>query len=105
LIALVVFRMPPLMVTGASIDGLVYGAIAIAWVLVAAVFVYDLTVETGHFTIIMQSIGSVTDDRRLQVLLIAYAFGSVLEGAGGGGAPVAICSAMMVGLGFEAFGA
>lgn len=105
LIALVVFRMPPLLVGGASIDGLVYGAIAIAWVLVAAVFVYDLTVETGHFTIIMQSIGGVTDDRRLQVLLIAYAFGSVLEGAGGGGAPVAICSAMMVGLGFEAFGA
>ncbi|HLJ16008.1 MAG TPA: lactate permease LctP family transporter [Bryobacteraceae bacterium] len=104
-IAIAVFRMPTLLVLGASADGLVYGAIAIAWVLVAAVFVYDLTVETGHFTVIMESIGAVTDDRRLQVLLIAYAFGSILEGAGGGGAPVAICSAMMVGLGFEPFGA
>ena len=68
---------------------MVYGAIMIAWVLVAAVFVYEITVETGYFKVIMDSIGGITDDRRLQVLLIAFAFGALLEGSGGGGAPVA----------------
>jgi lactate permease len=69
------------------------------------VFLYELTVATGHFEIIKESIGGVTPDRRLQVLLIAFAFGAVLEGAGGGGAPVAIAGAMMVGLGFRPFDA
>ena len=68
-------------------------------------FVYELTVESGHFEIIKESIGGITPDRRLQVLLIAFAFGAVLEGAGGGGAPVAIAGAMMVGLGFNPFAA
>jgi lactate permease len=67
------------------------------------VFVYDLTVESGHFETIKASIGGVTDDRRLQALLIALAFGAVLEGSGGGGAPLAICGAMMIGLGFRPF--
>jgi lactate permease len=104
-IALVVFRMPPTMVAGAVSSGIVYAAIQIAWTLVAAVFVYEITVETGHFKVIMDSIGAITDDRRLQVLLIAFAFGAVLEGSGGGGAPVAICGAMLVGLGFRPFDA
>ena len=104
-IALVVFRMPPLMLGGAIANGVVYAAIMIAWTLVAAVFVYEITVETGYFKIIMDSIGAVTDDRRLQVLLIAFAFGAVLEGSGGGGAPVAVCGAMLIGLGFRPFDA
>jgi lactate permease len=79
--------------------------IRIVWTLVCAVFVYELTVETGHFEVIKESIGGITADRRLQVLLIAFAFGAVLEGAGGGGAPVAIAGAMMVGLGFQPFAA
>jgi lactate permease len=70
---------------------------------VAAVFVYDVSVESGQFEIIKQSIGDISDDRRLQVLLIAFAFGALLEGAGGGGAPVAISGAMMIGLGFPPF--
>jgi lactate permease len=99
------FGMPWHMVAGAVGSALVFAVFKIAWVLLAAVFVYDITVETGHFEIIKESIGGVTPDRRLQVLLIAFAFGAVLEGAGGGGGPVAICGSMMVGLGFEPFAA
>jgi lactate permease len=104
-IAAAVFRMPLHMVGGAVASGLVFGFVRIAWVLLAAVFVYEITVETGHFDVIRESIGGLTPDRRLQVLLIALAFGAVLEGSGGGGAPVAIAGAMMVGLGFNPFAA
>ncbi len=102
-VALAVFRMPSVMVAGAVADGLVFGWFRIAWVVVAAVFVYDLSVESGQFEIIKQSIGDISEDRRLQVLLIAFAFGALLEGAGGGGAPVAVTGAMMIGLGFPPF--
>jgi len=97
------FRMPWHMLGGAVAVGLVFAIVKIAWVVLAAVFIYEITVETGHFTIIQESIGGVTPDRRLQVLLIAFAFGAVLEGAGGGGGPVAVCGSMMVGLGFHPF--
>jgi len=103
LVALAVFRMPPIMVAGAVAQGLVYGWFRIAWIVVAAVFIYEITVESKQFEIIKASIGGISDDRRLQVLLIAFAFGSLLEGAGGGGAPVAVCGAMMIGLGFPPF--
>lgn len=102
-VALVVFRMPPHMVAGAAAHGAVYAIVWIAWVLIGAVFVYDLTVESGHFETLKGSIGALTDDRRLQLLLIAFAFGAVLEGAGGGGAPVAVTASMMIGLGFRPF--
>lgn len=102
-LAWAVFRMPPVMVAGAVAHGLVYAVVRIAWTLVAAVFIYELTVESGHFEVIKESIGGITDDRRLQVLLVAFAFGALLEGAGGGGAPVAVCGVMMVGLGFHPF--
>ena len=102
-LALAVFRMPVHMVAGAVAPGLVYGWFRIAWVVVAAVFVYEITVESGQFEIIKRSIGAISDDRRLQALLIAFAFGALLEGAGGGGAPVAVSAAMMIGLGFPPF--
>jgi lactate permease len=70
---------------------------------VAAVFVYDVSVESGEFEILKRSVGEISSDRRLQVLLIAFAFGALLEGAGGGGAPVAVTGAMMIGLGFPPF--
>jgi lactate permease len=104
-LAWTVFGMPAAMVGASVAHGLVYAVVRIIWTLLAAVFVYEITVESGHFQTIKASIGNITDDRRLQVLLIAYAFGAVLEGAGGGGAPVAVCGAMMVGLGFRAFDA
>jgi lactate permease len=102
-VALAVFRMPAYMVAGAVADGLVFGWFRIAWIVVAAVFVYELSVESGQFEIVKQSVGGISEDRRLQVLLIAFAFGALLEGAGGGGAPVAITGAMMIGLGFPPF--
>ena len=102
-IALAVFHMPAAMALGAVADGLVYGWFRIAWVVVAAVFIYEVSVESGYFEIIKQSISGISDDRRLQVLLIAFAFGTLLEGAGGGGAPVAVCAAMMIGMGFPPF--
>ena len=102
-VALAAFRMPATMVAGAVAHGGVYAIVWIGWTLVAAVFVYDLTVETGHFETIKGSIGAITDDRRFQLLLIAFAFGAVLEGAGGGGAPVAVTASMMIGLGFRPF--
>ncbi|MBL0155590.1 MAG: L-lactate permease [Bryobacterales bacterium] len=101
IVALAAFRMPPTMVAGAVAHGGVYAVVWIGWTLIAAVFVYDLTVETGHFETIKGSIGAITDDRRFQLLLIAFAFGAVLEGAGGGGAPVAVTASMMIGLGFR----
>lgn len=103
LVALIVFGMPARMVAGAVADGLVYGWFRIAWIAVAAVYVYDISVESGQFALVKQSIGDISSDRRLQVLLIAFAFGGLLEGAGGGGAPVAITGAMMIGLGFPPF--
>ncbi len=102
-LAFAVFGMPAQMIAGAVANGLVYGWIRIAWTVVAAVFVYDIAVETGQFEIIKQSIQMIAGDARLQALLIAFAFGALLEGSGGGGAPVAVTGAMMIGLGFPPF--
>src|SRR3954454_14241045 len=102
-VALAVFRMPAHMVVGAVADGLVFGWFRIAWIVVAAVFVYELSVDSGKFEVVKQSVGGISNDRRLQVLLIAFAFGALLEGAGGGGAPVAITGAMLIGMGFPPF--
>jgi len=103
IVALAVFRMPAGMVAGAVAHGLVFGWFRIAWIVVAAVFVYNISVESGQFELIKRSVGDISSDRRLQVLLIAFAFGALLEGAGGGGAPVAVTGAMMIGLGFPPF--
>src|SRR5580765_6614803 len=102
-VALAVFRMPAIMVAGAVADGMVFGIFRIAWVVAAAFNIYDISVESGQFEIIKRSVGEISSDRRLQVLLIAFAFGALLEGAGGGGAPVAVTGAMMIGLGFPPF--
>ena len=102
-LALAVFHMPLIMVAGAVANGMVYGWLRIAWVVLAAVFIYEIAVESKQFEIIKQSIGGISDDRRLQTLLIAFAFGALLEGSGGGGAPVAVTGAMMIGLGFPPF--
>ncbi|CAB3798566.1 Glycolate permease GlcA [Paraburkholderia caffeinitolerans] len=81
--------------------GFAYGLWPIAWIIVTAVFLYKIVVKTGQFEIIRASVLSITDDQRLQVLLIGFSFGAFLEGAAGFGAPVAITSALLVGLGFE----
>lgn len=78
-----------------------YGIIPIGWIIITSVFLYNLTVKTGHFEVIRSSVLSITPDRRIQALLIAFSFGAFLEGAAGFGAPVAISAALLVGLGFK----
>lgn len=96
-----VYKMPVSIALSASLLGIVNGIWPIAWIVVAAVFLYNLTVESGHFEAIKSSIASLSDDRRIQALLVAFSFGAFLEGAAGFGAPVAISAAILIGLGFE----
>jgi lactate permease len=83
--------------------GSAYGLLKIVWIVIAAVFLYDISVETGQFEIMKQSVASITPDRRLQLLLVAFCFGAFIEGCAGFGAPVAIAGAFMIGLGFKPF--
>ena len=85
----------------ATIDGAAYGLFPIGWIVFIAIFVYDITVHTGQFEIVKQSIAGLADDRRVQAILIAFCFGSFIEGAAGFGTPVAISAAMLIGLGFR----
>jgi lactate permease len=80
-----------------------FGLLKIVWIVIAAVFLYDISVETGQFEIMKQSVAAITPDRRLQLLLVAFCFGAFIEGAAGFGAPVAIAGAFMIGLGFRPF--
>jgi len=84
----------------ATFDGMLFGLWPVAWIVVTAVFIYNLSVKTGQFEIIKNSLASISDDRRMQALLIAFSFGAFLEGAAGFGTPVAITAAMLAGLGF-----
>lgn len=102
-LAFAVFGMPARMIAGAVTNGLIYGWVRIAWTVVAAVFVYDIAVATGQFEVMKRSIKMIASDARLQALLIAFAFGALLEGSGGAGAPIAVTAAMMIGLGFPPF--
>lgn len=103
LIALAVYRMPPGAALGAVSFGAAFGLFPITWIVFNAIFLYRITVETGQFRIIQDSLGNLTSDRRLQALLIAFAFGAFVEGAAGFGAPVAVAAAMLTGLGFSPF--
>ncbi|WP_338561975.1 L-lactate permease [Erwinia sp. E_sp_B04_7] len=100
-VALLFYRMPVDKALSAAVFGFFYGLWPIAWIIVGAVFVYKITVKTGQFDIIRSSILSITEDQRLQMLIVGFAFGSFLEGAAGFGAPVAITAALLVGLGFK----
>lgn len=100
-IAIFVHGMPAGLAIWSSIYGALYGLFPIGWIVLTAVFLYQLTVKSGQFEIIKDSIAAITDDRRLQALLIAFCFGAFLEGAAGFGTPVAITAGMLVGLGFN----
>src|SRR5262249_8432929 len=102
-IATLVYRMPAPMAGMAFVSGALFGLLPICWTILNAMFLYNITVETGKFEAIKDSIAGLSADRRLQAVLIGFAFGAFLEGAAGGGTPVAICAAMMVGLGFDPF--
>jgi lactate permease len=101
LVAIFAYDMPVTIALSATAMGALYGIFPIFWIIITAIFIYNMTVETGQFEIIKNSIATITDDRRLQALLIAFAFGAFLEGAAGFGTPVAISAGMLVGLGFN----
>ncbi|WP_042880546.1 lactate permease LctP family transporter [Cupriavidus necator] len=100
-VAIFAYGMPAQQAFAAAGFGFAYGLWPIAWIIVTAVFLYKIVVKTGQFDIIRASVLSITDDQRLQMLLIGFAFGAFLEGAAGFGAPVAITAALLVGLGFN----
>jgi lactate permease len=100
-IAIAIFTMPAAMSIRASLLGVVIGFFPIGWIVLNVIFLYRITVETGRFELLQRAIGGVTTDRRLQLLLIAFAFGAFFEGASGFGTPVAITGAILIGLGFS----
>ena len=100
-VAIVGFGMPVSMAASSAVYGFAYGLWPIAWIIVTAVFLYKLTVKTGQFEIIRTSVIYITEDQRLQLLLVGFSFGAFLEGAAGFGAPVAITAALLIGLGFR----
>jgi lactate permease len=103
LIAWLVYRMPLDMAGSSFVYGAAFGLLPIGWTVFAAMLLYNVTVETGQFAIIRRSIGGLSKDARVQAVLIGFAFGAFMEGAAGAGSPVAICGAMLVGLGVPPF--
>jgi lactate permease len=101
LIAIFVFTMPAGMSIRASLLGVVSGFFPIGWIVLNVIFLYRITVATGRFELLQRAIGGVTEDRRLQLLLIAFSFGAFFEGASGFGTPVAVTGAVLIGLGFS----
>lgn len=101
LVSIFLYKMPMAMALASMVYGFFYGLWPIAWIIIGAVFIYKISVKTGQFDVIRSSILSITEDQRLQMLLVGFAFGTFLEGAAGFGAPVAITAALLVGLGFK----
>src|SRR5687768_8891702 len=101
IIAIFIYGMPVNLALLSTANGALYGLFPIGWIVITAVFLFNITVKSGQFEIIKHFMASITADRRLQALLIAFSFGSFLEGTAGFGAPVAITAAMLVGLGFN----
>ena len=101
IVTIFVYTMPTAMSVKASLFGVVVGFFPIGWIVLNVIFLYRITVETGRFELLKRAIGGVTTDRRIQLLLIAFAFGAFFEGASGFGTPVAITGAVLIGLGFS----
>ena len=101
LVATVLFTMPMDLALRASVLGMVTGFFPIGWIILNVIFLYRLTVEKGWFATLQQSVAGITADRRIQLLLVAFAFGAFFEGAGGFGTPVAVTGAILIGLGFS----
>jgi lactate permease len=101
LIAVLEFGMPVQMALMSAVNGAAYGLLPIGWIILNVIFLYQLTLQKGHFKVLQTSIANVTEDRRLQLLLIAFAFGAFFEGAAGFGTPVAVTGAILIGIGFS----
>jgi lactate permease len=100
-IAVLAYHMPAGLVVRSALFGAAFGLFPIGWILVNAVFLYHVSVETGQFAVLQRQVAGVSGDRRIQALLIAFSFGAFIEGGAGFGAPVAITGALMIGLGFR----
>lgn len=101
IVAVAVYRMPSTLAFAAAANGAAFGLFPIGWIVLNAIFVYDITVKTGKFETIKHTIAGLAGDRRIQALLIAFSFGAFIEGSAGFGTPVAISAAMLIGLGFK----
>jgi len=101
LIAIIVYRMPPQLTVAAAVYGAAFGLFPIGWILLSAIFIYNISVESGQFAVLQKQLSGVSRDRRIQALLIAFSFGAFVEGAAGFGAPVAITGALLIGIGFR----
>ncbi len=101
LISIVAYGMPVNLAILSTFNGFIFGLWPVCWIVVTAVYIYNLSVETKQFEIIKNSLATITDDRRIQAVIIAFSFGAFLEGAAGFGTPVAISAAMLAGLGFN----
>ncbi len=100
-IAIFVFQMPAQLAGMAAVYGAAFGLFPIGWIILNAIFIYQIAVETGQFAVLQRQVAGLSSDRRIQALLIAFSFGAFIEGAAGFGAPVAITGALMIGLGFR----
>lgn len=100
-IAILVYKMPVDLALLSTVCGAFFGLFPVCWIIITALFIYNMSVKTGQFEVIKNSLASISDDRRMQALLIAFSFGAFIEGAAGFGTPVAITAAMLAGLGFN----
>src|SRR5579862_8830609 len=100
-VAIFAFHMPARLAGATAVYGAGYGLFPIGWIVLNVIFMYQLTVETGRFKVLQHSMTGITQDRRLQLLLIAFCFGAFFEGASGFGTPVAVTAAILIGLGFR----
>ncbi len=101
LVALIVYGMPVDQTLLSASEGAVFGLFPIMWIVVTAIWIYNMTVETGHFAVLRRSFGAISDDQRVQAVIIAFCFGALLEALAGFGTPVAITAVMLIALGFQ----
>ncbi len=100
-VAIAIFHMPDRLALTTAVYGIGYGLFPICWIILPVIFLYKLTIKAGQFEALQQSLSNITEDSRLQLILIAFAFGAFFEGAAGFGTPVAVCGAILISLGFK----
>src|SRR4051794_15133294 len=101
LVAIIVYSMPVGQALDAGIEGAAFGLFPIMWIVINAIWIYNMTRESGHFAVLRQSFSAVSSDERVQAVIIAFSFGALIEALAGFGTPVAICSVMLIALGFK----
>ena len=100
-VAMIVYGMPVDQTGLSALEGAAFGLFPIMWIVVMAIWIYNMTVETGHFAVLRRSFGTISEDQRVQAVIIAFCFGALMEALAGFGTPVAITAVMMIALGFR----